>query len=51
MFFKTHNAVYITTLQVLKSKGFVDVRQDEAYGDILVQKVPQWDQSYEAVCL
>ncbi|KAJ0112551.1 hypothetical protein Patl1_02985 [Pistacia atlantica] len=37
--------------QVLKSKRFVDVRQGDAYGDILVRKVPQWDQSYEALCL
>ncbi|OMO98737.1 hypothetical protein COLO4_13736 [Corchorus olitorius] len=31
---------------VLKSKGLVDVRQDTAFGDILVLKAPQWDQTY-----
>ncbi|XP_044503241.1 sister chromatid cohesion 1 protein 2 isoform X3 [Mangifera indica] len=48
---KKESARLFYEILVLKSKGFVDVRQDEAYGDILVQKVPQWDQSYEAVCL
>ncbi|XVF29866.1 hypothetical protein REPUB_Repub16aG0007400 [Reevesia pubescens] len=28
---------------VLKTKGVVDVKQDTAFGDILVLKVPQWD--------
>ncbi|KAL5793364.1 hypothetical protein ACOSP7_001958 [Xanthoceras sorbifolium] len=35
---------------VLKSKGYVDVKQDDAYGDILVQKVPKWDHSCAVLC-
>ncbi|KAK6246467.1 hypothetical protein QUC31_001232 [Theobroma cacao] len=30
---------------VLKTKGLVDVKQDTAFDDILVQQSPQWDQT------
>ncbi|GKV07927.1 hypothetical protein SLEP1_g19624 [Rubroshorea leprosula] len=33
---------------VLKTKGLVDVEQDNAFGDILVSKTPQCDQTYRA---
>ncbi|XP_031282292.1 sister chromatid cohesion 1 protein 2-like isoform X2 [Pistacia vera] len=48
---KKESARLFYEILVLKSKRFVDVRQGDAYGDILVRKVPQWDQSYEALCL
>lgn len=40
---------YITTLQVLQTKGMVNVKQDGAYGDIIVMKARWWDQSCGAL--
>ena len=34
-------------LQVLKTKGYLDVKQDDAYGDVLIWKLPKWDQISE----
>lgn len=34
---------------VLQTKGIVNVKQDDAYGDILVVKAPWWDQSCGAL--
>lgn len=36
--------IFWTIFQVLKTKGYVDVKQDYAYGDILILKLPKWDE-------
>lgn len=36
--------IFWTIFQVLKTKGYVDVKQDDAYGDILILKLPKWDE-------
>ncbi|OMP04420.1 hypothetical protein CCACVL1_02164 [Corchorus capsularis] len=43
---KKESARLFYEILVLKTKGLVDVRQDTAFGDILVLKASQWDQTY-----
>ncbi|KAI9178347.1 hypothetical protein LWI28_025437 [Acer negundo] len=42
---KKESARLFYEILVLKSKGYVDVKQEDANGDMLVLKVPKWDQS------
>jgi len=35
-------------MQVLKSGGWIDVLQDDAYSDILLQELPRLKQTFEA---
>ncbi|KAI3409012.1 uncharacterized protein J3R85_019890, partial [Psidium guajava] len=32
--------------QVLKSKGCIEVEQEKAYGDILMRRLPRWEQAF-----
>lgn len=45
---KSNSVVCQTTLQVLRTTGYLDGKQDNAYGDIQVWKLPKWDQTCEA---
>ncbi|GAV64303.1 Rad21_Rec8 domain-containing protein/Rad21_Rec8_N domain-containing protein, partial [Cephalotus follicularis] len=40
---KKESAALFYEVLVLKTKGFVDVKQDDPYGEILVWKLPLWD--------
>ncbi|CAK7328273.1 unnamed protein product [Dovyalis caffra] len=42
---KKESARLFYEILVLKSKGHVDVKQDNLYGEILVSKTSQWDQA------
>ncbi|KAK3183766.1 hypothetical protein Dsin_031052 [Dipteronia sinensis] len=48
---KKESARLFYEILVLKSKGYVDVKQEDANGDMLVLKVPKWDQSCAVLCL
>ncbi|KAH7532362.1 hypothetical protein FEM48_Zijuj04G0011800 [Ziziphus jujuba var. spinosa] len=41
---KKESARLFYEILVLKTEGYVDVKQDDSYGDILVWKLPRWDQ-------
>lgn len=43
---KRESARLFYEILVLKTKGYVDVKQDDAYGDILIWKRPIWDQTW-----
>ncbi|KAJ7970688.1 putative Sister chromatid cohesion 1 protein [Quillaja saponaria] len=47
---KKKSARLFYELLVLRTTGYVDVKQDNAYGDISVQKLTTWDQTF-AGCL
>eukprot|EP00258_Populus_trichocarpa_P029178 XP_024445197.1 sister chromatid cohesion 1 protein 2 isoform X3 [Populus trichocarpa] len=42
---KRESARLFYEILVLKSKGYVDVKEENLYGDILIWKTPQWDQA------
>ncbi|XP_034919358.1 sister chromatid cohesion 1 protein 2 isoform X2 [Populus alba] len=42
---KRESARLFYEILVLKSKGYVDVKEENFYGDILIWKTPQWDQA------
>ncbi|KAK0591097.1 hypothetical protein LWI29_035601 [Acer saccharum] len=48
---KKESARLFYEILVLKSKGYVDVKHEDANGDMVVLKVPKWDQSCAVLCL
>ncbi|PON45303.1 Rad21/Rec8-like protein [Parasponia andersonii] len=44
---KKESARFFYEILVLNTKGYVDVKQDDAYGDILVQKLQTWTKLVE----
>ncbi|XP_011015093.1 PREDICTED: sister chromatid cohesion 1 protein 2 [Populus euphratica] len=42
---KRESARLFYEILVLKSKGYVDVKEENLYGDILIWKTPQWNQA------
>ncbi|KAJ4729423.1 putative Sister chromatid cohesion 1 protein [Melia azedarach] len=48
---KKESARLFYEILALKTKGYVDVQQDDPFGDILIWKAPQWDKSCAALCL
>ncbi|KAG8637729.1 hypothetical protein MANES_15G158100v8 [Manihot esculenta] len=47
---KKESARFFYEILVLKSKGYVQVKQENAYGDILIWKASQWEQICVADC-
>lgn len=45
---KKESARLFYEILVLKSKGYIEVEQEEAHGDILMRRLPKWEQAFGA---
>ncbi|XP_056176688.1 sister chromatid cohesion 1 protein 2 isoform X3 [Syzygium oleosum] len=45
---KKESARLFYEILVLKSKGYIEVEQEKAYGDILLGRLPKWEQAFGA---